>query len=174
MRWATSMKSDFFLSKKKKKKRAETNAPLHDLDSTCCLSWYDWIASGNCQWNLWIWVHLYFLVLNFVSFMFSIRLYQLHCIKTMSLFWLRKKPENMEPGVGKWVSYLKREKKLDSIVGRRPTAPPAPKGLYIYGNVGTGTCILSFFSILAECLCYCLPVTQTYLSTTWFLVMVLL
>ncbi|XP_061376442.1 uncharacterized protein LOC133318456 isoform X2 [Gastrolobium bilobum] len=54
----------------------------------------------------------------------------------------RKKPENMEPGVGKWVSYLKREKKLDSLVGRRPTAPPAPKGLYIYGNVGSGKTML--------------------------------
>lgn len=46
--------------------------------------------------------------------------------------------DNVEPGVGKWVSYLNREKKLDSLVGRRPTAPPAPKGLYIYGNVGSG------------------------------------
>lgn len=27
---------------------------------------------------------------------------------------------------------------MDSVVGRRPTAPPAPKGLYIYGNVGSG------------------------------------
>ncbi|XP_047169532.1 lactation elevated protein 1 homolog B-like [Vigna umbellata] len=54
----------------------------------------------------------------------------------------RKRPENMEPGVGKWVSYLKREKKLDSLVGRRPTAPPAPKGLYIYGNVGSGKTML--------------------------------
>lgn len=44
----------------------------------------------------------------------------------------------MEPGVGKWVSYLNREKKLDSLVGTRPSAPPAPKGLYIYGNVGSG------------------------------------
>lgn len=54
----------------------------------------------------------------------------------------------MEPGVGKWVAYLKRERQLDSVVGRRPTAPPAPKGLYIYGNVGTGIylllCKLSF------------------------------
>lgn len=48
----------------------------------------------------------------------------------------------MEPGVGKWVAYLKRERKLDSVVGRRPTAPPAPKGLYIYGNVGTGIYLL--------------------------------
>ena len=40
--------------------------------------------------------------------------------------------------MGKWVSYLNRERKLDSFTGRRPTAPPAPKGLYIYGNVGSG------------------------------------
>ncbi|NP_001242617.2 AFG1-like ATPase family protein [Glycine max] len=54
----------------------------------------------------------------------------------------RKRPKNMESGVGKWVSYLKREKKLDSLVGHRPTAPPAPKGLYIYGNVGSGKTML--------------------------------
>ncbi|CAI8594427.1 unnamed protein product [Vicia faba] len=54
----------------------------------------------------------------------------------------RKRPENVESGVGKWVSYLKREKKLDSLVGRRPNAPPAPKGLYIYGNVGSGKTML--------------------------------
>lgn len=47
--------------------------------------------------------------------------------------------------MGKWVSYLKREKKLDSLVGRRPTAPPAPKGLYIYGNVGSGIYLVLFF-----------------------------
>ncbi|KAI8547501.1 hypothetical protein RHMOL_Rhmol07G0200700 [Rhododendron molle] len=53
--------------------------------------------------------------------------------------WMsRTKPENVEPGVGKWVSYLNRERKLDSLIGRRPTAPPAPKGLYLYGNVGSG------------------------------------
>lgn len=66
----------------------------------------------------------------------------------------------MEPGVGKWVSYLKREKKLDSLVGRRPTAPSAPKGLYIYGNVGSG--IYLYFLFLIECLC--LPVMQTYVN----------
>ncbi|CAI8605937.1 unnamed protein product [Vicia faba] len=53
-----------------------------------------------------------------------------------------KRPGNVESGVGKWVSYLKREKKLDSLVGRRPTAPPAPRGLYIYGNVGSGKTML--------------------------------
>lgn len=36
------------------------------------------------------------------------------------------------------VSYLNREKKLDSLVGRRPVAPTAPKGIYLYGNVGSG------------------------------------
>ncbi|KAL0407642.1 UNVERIFIED_CONTAM: AFG1-like ATPase [Sesamum radiatum] len=51
--------------------------------------------------------------------------------------WMSRKFNNVEPGVGKWVSYLNREKKLDSLVGKRPTAPPAPKGLYIYGNVGS-------------------------------------
>ncbi|KAL6536212.1 hypothetical protein OROGR_012784 [Orobanche gracilis] len=56
--------------------------------------------------------------------------------------------DSFEPGVGKWVSYLNREKKLDSLVGQRPTAPPAPKGLYIYGNVGSGKTMLMdmFFS----------------------------
>ncbi|MFQ6619174.1 hypothetical protein Gotur_000555 [Gossypium turneri] len=54
----------------------------------------------------------------------------------------RRKSEDIEPGVGKWVSYLNRERKLDSLVGRRPTAPPAPKGLYIYGNVGSGKTML--------------------------------
>jgi len=68
------------------------------------------------------------------------------CIEATCPFpWFRKRPANMESGVGKWVSYLKREKKLDSLVGRRPTAPPAPKGLYIYGNVGSGIYLVLFF-----------------------------
>ncbi|KAJ7966165.1 Lactation elevated protein 1 [Quillaja saponaria] len=53
-----------------------------------------------------------------------------------------KKPENVEPGVGKWVSYLNRERKLDKVVGRQPIAPSAPKGLYVYGNVGSGKTML--------------------------------
>jgi len=36
------------------------------------------------------------------------------------------------------VTYLNREKKLDSLVGGRPVAPKAPKGIYLYGNVGSG------------------------------------
>ncbi|KAI9192166.1 hypothetical protein LWI28_019106 [Acer negundo] len=55
------------------------------------------------------------------------------------MFW--RKPD-VEPGVGKWVSYLNRERKLDSLVGRCPTAPLAPKGLYIYGSVGSGKTML--------------------------------
>ncbi|KAK9141683.1 hypothetical protein Syun_011083 [Stephania yunnanensis] len=55
---------------------------------------------------------------------------------------IRKKNDSVEPGVGKWVSYLNRERKLDSIVGRRPVAPAAPKGLYLYGNVGSGKTML--------------------------------
>ncbi|XP_019447543.1 PREDICTED: lactation elevated protein 1 [Lupinus angustifolius] len=54
----------------------------------------------------------------------------------------RKRPKNMEAGVGQWVSYLKREKKLNSVVGQRPIAPTSPKGLYIYGNVGSGKTML--------------------------------
>ncbi|CAA0838445.1 AFG1-like ATPase family protein [Striga hermonthica] len=55
--------------------------------------------------------------------------------------WMSRN-DTVEPGVGKWVSYLNREKKLDSLVGQCPTAPPAPKGLYIYGNVGSGKTML--------------------------------
>ncbi|KAH8504220.1 hypothetical protein H0E87_011761 [Populus deltoides] len=53
-----------------------------------------------------------------------------------------KKGAEIEPGVGRWVSYLNRERKLDSLVGRRPIVPTAPKGLYIYGNVGSGKTML--------------------------------
>lgn len=56
--------------------------------------------------------------------------------------WMFRKSLDVEPGVGKWVSYLNREKKLDSLVGKRPVAPPAPKGLYLYGNVGSGKTML--------------------------------
>ncbi|XP_006353693.1 lactation elevated protein 1 isoform X1 [Solanum tuberosum] len=64
--------------------------------------------------------------------------------KSRNIFqrWMSRKPEDVEEGVGKWVSYLNREKKLDSQVGRRPAAPPAPKGLYLYGNVGSGKTML--------------------------------
>ncbi|XP_021737958.1 putative ATPase N2B isoform X2 [Chenopodium quinoa] len=54
----------------------------------------------------------------------------------------RRNSQDVEPGVGKRVSYLNREKKLDSIIGQRPVAPVAPKGLYLYGNVGSGKTML--------------------------------
>ncbi|KAF6151164.1 hypothetical protein GIB67_037372 [Kingdonia uniflora] len=64
---------------------------------------------------------------------------------------IRKRNEIVEPGVGKWVSYLNRERKLDSLVGRRPVAPSAPKGLYLYGNVGSGkTMLMDMFYAATE------------------------
>lgn len=57
---------------------------------------------------------------------------------------------DVEPGVGKMVSYLNREKKMDAIVGTRPVAPPAPKGLYLYGNVGSGMHALHLLGLCRE------------------------
>ncbi|XP_043687071.1 putative ATPase N2B isoform X1 [Telopea speciosissima] len=65
-----------------------------------------------------------------------------HRNRLVERWFSRKRNEIVEPGVGKWVSYLNREKKLDSLVGRHPVAPPAPKGLYLYGNVGSGKTML--------------------------------
>ncbi|KMZ68628.1 AFG1-like ATPase family protein, putative, expressed [Zostera marina] len=64
----------------------------------------------------------------------------------------KKRHEHAEPGVGKMVSYFNREKKLDSLIGRRPIAPSAPKGLYLYGNVGSGkTMLMDMFYKSTEC-----------------------
>ncbi|KAI3982002.1 hypothetical protein MKX01_018908 [Papaver californicum] len=60
----------------------------------------------------------------------------------MEKYIIRKRNDSVEPGVGKWVSYLNRERRLDSAVGHRPVAPRAPKGLYLYGNVGSGKTML--------------------------------
>ncbi|KAJ4770836.1 Lactation elevated protein 1 [Rhynchospora pubera] len=56
--------------------------------------------------------------------------------------WMSRRRGSVEPGVGKMVSYLNREKKLDSLVGQRPHLPVAPKGIYLYGNVGCGKTML--------------------------------
>ncbi|KAG9459656.1 hypothetical protein H6P81_004164 [Aristolochia fimbriata] len=55
---------------------------------------------------------------------------------------IRRGNVKVEQGAGKMVSYINREKKLDSLVGKRPSAPKAPKGLYLYGNVGSGKTML--------------------------------
>lgn len=55
------------------------------------------------------------------------------------MFCPRGRRGTPEPGVGKMVSYLNREKKLNSLLGRRPVAPTAPRGIYLYGDVGSGT-----------------------------------
>lgn len=52
------------------------------------------------------------------------------------------------------VSYLNREKKLDSIVGTRPAAPPAPRGLYLYGSVGSGMHVLQILALCSEIFWY--------------------
>lgn len=89
-----------------------------------------------------------------------------------SLSWFSRNPDNVEPGVGKWVSYLNREKKLDLLVGLRPTAPSAPKGLYIYGNVGSGlplhlTQSLIYHRILSHLEFYIVVLLQSFQFSCW-------
>jgi predicted ATPase len=40
------------------------------------------------------------------------------------------------------VARIKREKKIDELIGPRPVSPQAPQGLYLYGNVGCGKTLL--------------------------------
>ncbi|CAM6128009.1 unnamed protein product [Calypogeia fissa] len=58
-------------------------------------------------------------------------------------WWTRKtRHARAEPGAGRIVARIKREKQLDSLVGPRPPLPPSPQGLYLYGNVGCGKTFL--------------------------------
>jgi predicted ATPase len=50
----------------------------------------------------------------------------------------------VEPGPGFMVAHIKREKKIDELIGPRPVSPRAPQGLYLYGNVGCGGRNISF------------------------------
>uniref|UniRef100_A0A803MMP3 Uncharacterized protein n=1 Tax=Chenopodium quinoa TaxID=63459 RepID=A0A803MMP3_CHEQI len=48
----------------------------------------------------------------------------------------RRNSQDVEPGVGKRVSYLNREKKLDSFFGQRPVAPVGPKRIIFVWKCG--------------------------------------
>ncbi|EFJ09835.1 hypothetical protein SELMODRAFT_129242, partial [Selaginella moellendorffii] len=48
----------------------------------------------------------------------------------------------VEPGAGKMVARIKREKNLDNLIGCRPLPPESPKGIYLHGNVGCGKTLL--------------------------------
>ncbi|KAI5063698.1 hypothetical protein GOP47_0022245 [Adiantum capillus-veneris] len=65
----------------------------------------------------------------------------------------REKRSNrqVEAGSGKMVAHINREKRLDQLAGPRPSLPPSPKGLYIYGSVGCGkTMLMDMFYNAAE------------------------
>jgi predicted ATPase len=48
------------------------------------------------------------------------------------------------PGPVFMVAHIKREKKIDELIGPRHVSPRAPPGLYLYGNVGCGRRNISF------------------------------
>ncbi|CAK9200295.1 unnamed protein product [Sphagnum troendelagicum] len=64
--------------------------------------------------------------------------------KSRFTHWLWRKGKNsyVEPGPGFMVARIKREKKIDELIGPRPVSPQAPQGLYLYGNVGCGKTLL--------------------------------
>ncbi|KAH7276763.1 hypothetical protein KP509_39G021000 [Ceratopteris richardii] len=67
--------------------------------------------------------------------------------------WLRAKTSKRkrEPGSGRMVAHIKREERLDEILGCPPQLPQSPKGLYIYGSVGCGkTMLMDMFYNAAE------------------------
>ncbi|MCO5571766.1 hypothetical protein L7F22_025514 [Adiantum nelumboides] len=59
-------------------------------------------------------------------------------LSTSDLLREKRSMRQVETGSGKMVAHINREKQLDQLVGLRPSLPPSPKGLYIYGSVGCG------------------------------------
>eukprot|EP00250_Pteridium_aquilinum_P001043 c11233_g1_i1 orf=42-1949(+) len=78
--------------------------------------------------------------------------WQLHAYGQAASELLRKKRNReVQPGAGRMVSHINREKKLDQLVGPPPPLPSSPKGLYIYGNVGCGkTMLMDMFYSAAD------------------------
>lgn len=93
---------------------------LNTASSIFCFGSWRWIVSLPSQsaYSIWIWLMW----------------------DGCELIFRRTKNISVEPSSGFMVARIEREKKLDSIVGRRPSAPKAPQGIYLYGNVGCGEC----------------------------------
>lgn len=79
--------------------------------------------------------------------------WQLHAYGQAASEILRKRRWNreVEAGAGRMVAHINREKKLDQLLGPRPTLPLGPKGVYIYGSVGCGkTMLMDMFYNMAD------------------------